>query len=112
MKTFIGIRCLETDTCTVTVDGRPLDPRLDLASLSPEGFEWGYWGDAAGQLAIAILADVAGDEAALANYQLFKCRVVGGLAGEWRLTEAMIRDWLDDHGRTPDPSDQLAGSAA
>ena len=112
MKTYIGIRDLVNDRCTVTVDGQPLDPRLDLRSLSPDGFEWGYWGDAAAQLALALLADVAGDEVALAAYELFKSRVIGGLAAEWRLTDAMIVDWLDRHGRTPDPSGTLAGSAA
>ena len=41
----------------VTVDGRPLDPRLDLRVLSASGFEWGYDGGGPGQLALAILAD-------------------------------------------------------
>lgn len=99
MKTYIGIRDLDADRCDVTVDGEPLDPRHDLSSDSPDGFEWGYLGDAPDRLAIALLADAAGDDVAIANHQLFQRRVVVGLGGEWRLTDAMILDWLERHGR-------------
>lgn len=112
MKTYIGIRDLDQGCCVVEVDGRPLDPRTDLRRHSSGGFEWGYYGAGPAQLALALLADVAGDRVALANYQLFKRRAIAGLAGEWRLTEAMIRDWLETHGRTPDPVDDLAEAAA
>jgi len=37
----------------VTVDGVPLNPRLDLYNHSPTGFEWGYGGSGPAQLALA-----------------------------------------------------------
>lgn len=42
MKIYQGIR--KPHGTTVTVDGAPLDPRLDLTSHSPTGLEWGYGG--------------------------------------------------------------------
>ncbi|RTL26956.1 MAG: hypothetical protein EKK55_07055 [Rhodocyclaceae bacterium] len=42
---------------TVTVDGAPLPPRLDILNRSPDGFNWGYGGAGPTQLAVAILAD-------------------------------------------------------
>ena len=98
MKTYLGVRDLDNDRCDVTVDGQPLEMRLDLRSLSPDGFEWGYRGAGTAQLALALLADAAGDEAALANYQHFKIRAIAPLGGEWRFTDAMILDWLEHHG--------------
>lgn len=108
MKTYIGIRDLDLDRCTVEVDGRPLDPRLDLKSYSPDGFEWGYWGDGAAQLALALLADATGDDVlAVELHQRFKARAIGSLGGEWRLTEAMIVDWAEKCR----PAPILAGSS-
>lgn len=110
MKTYIGIRDLDLDRCTVEVDGKPLDPRLDLKVYSAEGFEWGYWGDTPAQLALALLADATGDdELATELHQRFKVRVVAGLGGEWRLTEAMIVAWSTDNRRPPATS--LAASS-
>lgn len=45
-----------------------LDPRLDLASHSPEGFEVGYLGTGPSQLALAILAEVFDDDFAKSHY--------------------------------------------
>ena len=65
---------------TVTVNGRPLDPRLDLSNHSPDHFEWGYGGSGPAQLALAILADhLADDEEALLFYQRFKWAVIADL---------------------------------
>ena len=57
---------------TATVNGQPLNPRLDLWNHSPTGFEFGYGGSGPAQLALALLADCCGDKAALAYYQEFK----------------------------------------
>jgi hypothetical protein len=90
MKTYSGIRT--ESGCAVTVtDGdscRGLDPRFDLRTHSPTGFEWGYGGSGPAQLALALAADVLGeDEAALGVYQRLKFRVVGRLPAEgWTLT--------------------------
>lgn len=51
----------------------PLDPRLDLISHSPNGFELGYAGSGPAQLALAILADaLKDDQLAIRLHQRFK----------------------------------------
>jgi hypothetical protein len=96
MKTYTGIRSAGGCAVTVTDDGgsRGLDPRFDLRTHSPDGFEWGYGGSGPAQLALALAADVLGDdEAALGVYQRLKFRVVGGLPAEgWTLTEDAVAD--------------------
>jgi hypothetical protein len=81
----------------VTVDGRPLNPRLDLRNHSPTGFEWGYCGSGPAQLALAILADhLANDEQALDFYQRFKWAVITELPKRgWTLTSQDIDRALD-----------------
>jgi len=76
----------------VTVDGRRLNPRLDLRSHSPAEFEWGYDGSGPAQLALAILADHCGnDELALNLYQRFKWEVIAVLPRyQWTLTGRQI----------------------
>lgn len=90
MKTYTGTRTAAGCAVTVNEDGacRGLDPRFDLRTHSPTGFEWGYGGSGPAQLALAIAADVlAEDEAALGVYQRLKFRVVGRLPAEgWTLT--------------------------
>ncbi len=90
MKVYTGRR---TDGgCAVTVSEgnhtHALDPRFDLRKHSLTGFEWGYGGSGPAQLALALAADVMGDdEAALDVYQRVKFRVVGRLPVEgWPLT--------------------------
>lgn len=85
MKTYRGDRI---GGCVVTVDGRPLPPRLDLRNHSPTGFEWGYGGSGPAQLALAILCDHLGDDdLAEGLYHAFKRHVVAGLPqGPWTLT--------------------------
>lgn len=86
MKTYEGRR--EGYAAIVTVNGRPLNPRLDLWNHSPTGFEWSYGGSGPAQLALAILADHLGDDRqALAVHQTFKFEVVAGLPKRaWTLT--------------------------
>ncbi len=75
----------------------PLDPRLDLRSHSPTGFQWGYGGSGPAQLALAILADHLGDdEQARELYQDFKLQVIARLPQEqgWVLTPEQINDDL------------------
>ena len=54
MKTYEGARSL--DGALVTVDGRPLPPRLDLRTLSKAGFEWTYEGAGPAQLGVLSAA--------------------------------------------------------
>ncbi|SDG87391.1 DUF6166 domain-containing protein [Roseospirillum parvum] len=100
MKTYQGWRGPEGTL--VTVDGQPLEPRLDLLSLAAEGFEWGYQGNGPGQLALALLADALGDDArALALHRAFRDEVVVFLSGdEWALSEAQVRRAVADLERS------------
>jgi hypothetical protein len=78
---------------TCTVNGRSLDPRLDLWNHSPSGFEFGYGGSGPAQLALAILADCCDDDTALECYQAFKWSVIAHIqpAG-FDLTATQIHD--------------------
>ena len=72
----------------------PLDPRLDLANHSPDGFSWGYGGSGPAQTALALLADALGDDQrALAIYQDFKWQVINHLSIDegWALSDNMVR---------------------
>lgn len=89
MKIYEGGRSL--DGAVVTVDGRPLDPRMDIRRFSPAGFEWTYEGDGPRQLALALLADHLGDPAkALTLTERFMREVVSELDNAWRLTSEDI----------------------
>ena len=82
----------------VTVDGKPLAPRLDLRNHSPTGFAWGYGGSGPSQLALAILADfLQDDRRALVLYQPYKWRVIAQLDKNepWHLSGAQVRDVVD-----------------
>src|SRR6185295_16253649 len=91
MKTYEGRR--EGYAVLVTVNGRPLNPRLDLWNHSPSGFEWGYGGSGPAQLALAILADhLTDDRQALDIYQRFKWTIIAELPrkNDWKLTSQVI----------------------
>ena len=95
MKTYEGRR--EGYAVLVTVNGRPLNPRLDLWNHSPTGFEWGYSGSGPAQLALAVLADhLADDRQALDIYQRFKWVVVAELPKKgWTLSSREIDQSLE-----------------
>ena len=94
MKRYEGTR--QNGLADVRVNGVPLNPRLDLWNHSPNGFNWGYAGSGAAQLAVALLADCLGDdEEAIGWHQDFKAAVVAGLSHEgWTLTEEEIRNTI------------------
>jgi hypothetical protein len=58
MKIYEGGRGLAG--AEVTVDGAPLDPRFEVKTFSPMGYEWTYEGDGPRQLALALLCDHLG----------------------------------------------------
>jgi hypothetical protein len=98
-KYYEGHRTESGVTVTVRDTGAPggvrtLDPRLDLFNHSPSGFEFGYGGSGPAQLALAICADVLGDdERALRVYQDFKWRVTAPIDGDdFSITEARARE--------------------
>ncbi len=74
---------------------RPLAPRNDLINHSPNGFAWGYGGSGPAQLALALAADVLGDDkAALRVYQDLKWDLIAKLPAEWELTTHEITEAL------------------
>lgn len=91
MKRYQGTR--EGHVGVVTVDGQPLNARLDLRNHSPTGFEWGYGGSGPAQLALALLADhLSDDKEAVRLHQEFKRSIVAGLPFRmWTLTSLEIR---------------------
>jgi DNA primase len=100
-KIYEGERNQERELI-VTVNGSLLDPRLDLRNHSPTGFECGYSGSGAAQLALAILADhLRSDERALECYQDFKWKVVAGLPKSgWTLFTDQIDEALKSLDQT------------
>ena len=106
MKVYEGLRTV--DGCEVTVDGRPLNMRLDLRKHSDRP-EWGYAGGGPAQLALALLADAIGDDVATECHQKFKFKIVAGFERDgWILTQAEIRSWIGQllnqgEGLTDDP---------
>ena len=72
--------------------------RLDLRDHSPTGFSWGYGGSGPAQLALALLADAAGDdELALAWYYEFKWSLVASwdVDRPWSVDQQTVKAWLD-----------------
>jgi len=80
---------------TVHQDGqapRPLDPRFDLRRHA-DGLNWGYAGGGPAQLALALAADVLGDDDAARNvHQKLKFKLIGRLPQDgWTLSEEQLR---------------------
>ncbi len=89
-----------------------LDPRLDLANHSPTGFEWGYGGSGPTQLALAIVAHVAGDGHDMRNYLVseFKVRFVQRIprdAPSWVLSAKTVWEWVQAEVALSDARDQV-----
>ena len=94
MKTYQGDRTI--DGIVVTVDGTALDERRDLKTISDDGFEWGFEGPAAEQLALAILADHLGDDPrALRLSAPFMREVVANFANEWVMTSNDVAEAVE-----------------
>jgi hypothetical protein len=106
-KTYTGFRQRDAEgrsthtVVTVLEEGkepRPLDPRLDLRNHSPTGLEWGYGGSGPAQLALALAADVLGDDdLAESVYQRLKFKLIARLPEDgWRLSEEQLRQAIRD----------------
>ena len=95
---YRGSRTVRGAVVSVTDDQgtRELHPRLDLRNHSPSGLEWGYGGSGPAQLALAILADMTGDDAlSLQSYQDFKWDVVANLSADgFTLDLTQITHWM------------------
>ena len=96
-RLFKGIRT--KNGAFVTYEDTPLDLRLDLKNHSPMGFEWGYNGSGSKQLALAILAQVNGDDFALFAYEEFFIRFIESInKDEWILNYSDISKWATSFG--------------
>lgn len=99
MKTYAGKRTDRGAIVTVNDDHglRELDARRDLFNHSPNGFEWGYGGSGPAQLALALCADVLGDDKrAVRIHQRFKFAVVAGIAtDEWAWLERDVLAFVE-----------------
>ena len=101
MKLYTGIRG-ESYTYTVTVtdkNGKTYDlpVRNDLVSLvSDERFGWSYAGSGPSALALAIVADVTGNDIyAVEKYKEFRDLVIKRLVdGDWKMSEPWIREFV------------------
>lgn len=89
MKTYVGDRTI--DGVQVHVDGRPLDPRLDIHEFTKNGFEWSYEGPEPNQLALALLADHTGDPKLAREFaEPFMQAIVANFDNEWEMTSGDI----------------------
>ena len=87
MKRYVGDRTI--DGVKVTVDGAPLDPRVDVTEFSKNGFEWSYEGPEPRQLALALLLDHLVDtDKAKSSVEPFMRAVVANFGNEWEMTSA------------------------
>jgi Family of unknown function (DUF6166) len=87
MKRYAGDRTI--DGVKVTVDGAPLDPRVDVMEFTKNGFEWSYEGPEPRQLALALLVDHLGDrEKAKTLVESMMRAVVANFGNEWEMTSA------------------------
>jgi len=96
MKIYVGLGTGEViGGKKVLVDGKPL---WHIIVHSPDGFNWGYGGSGPADLALAILADLIGEEEARKHYQAFKWDFIAKLpqGKGWTLKEEQIRNWLID----------------
>ena len=72
-------------------------PLPHLLRHSPDGFNWGYRGGGAADLARSLLADCLGTDPTPSLYQAFKERFIAPLRQDaaWQIDAAAIRLWLD-----------------
>ncbi|HEX9647424.1 MAG TPA: DUF6166 domain-containing protein [Alphaproteobacteria bacterium] len=107
MKVYSGRRI--AGTCEVTVDGVPLDPRLDLRVFSAAGFEWGYDGAGPRQLALAIVADHFADvQVALGQHDRFRLNFVVAMRDDsWSLTSREVERALNEVIEVPMTLEEL-----
>jgi Family of unknown function (DUF6166) len=89
MKAYFGDRTI--DGVKVLVDGEALDPHIETAIYSRNGFEWSYEGPEPRQLAFALLYDHLGSAAAAKSLtDRFMASVVANFGNEWEMTSADI----------------------
>jgi len=95
MKTYRGMRGGALNGVAL-VDNKPLLLRAHLFDAEPREFDWGLGSRATCRqhLAIAILADCLGDDAAQVAYLAFQFQVINDLPRtRWEISEKDVRSW-------------------
>jgi hypothetical protein len=89
MKTYRGDRTI--DGVVVEVDGQDLQYFRDVKQFSNAAFEWGFEGQAATQLAFALLYDHTRDkDRSIRLAKPFMQQVTANFGNEWEMTSADI----------------------
>lgn len=89
MKTYIGDRTI--DGIVATVNGEDLPDYSEIKRYTGAGFEWGFEGHAATQLAFALLYEHSRDAQLSASLaESFMTNVTANFGNEWELTSADI----------------------
>jgi len=76
-------------------EARPY-PLRHFVRHSPDGFQWGYAGSGPADAARCILIDCVGVDLADRFYQRFKQDFIAPAGDRLYITEAEIREWLED----------------
>lgn len=88
-----GIVNIHDDVGASTV----LNPRLDVARISPTGLAWGYFGPGSKQLALALICDVTGNHlAAVDMHEEFARRALATMNRDapFEITYKTVADML------------------
>ena len=98
MSSYEGQRTI--DGLVVTVDGKRLDERYEVARFTRYGFEWTYEGDSPRQLALAILFDHLGDkDRAIALSEPFMKAIIANFDNDWTLSGDEVAAFLRENGK-------------
>jgi len=86
----------EWETEKVWLNGKRLYPGKSqrVWNHSPDGFNWGYEGSGAAQLALAVLLELVPQEKAVELHQEFKRDVIAGLVQADFTVSIDLRPWL------------------
>jgi hypothetical protein len=88
----------------VSIGYTRLDPKKsqEIVNHSPDGFNWGYGGSGAAQLALGILDYLYGKERAVKAYQAFKWDIIAGLpqGQDFQLPVNLVEEWINNYEKT------------
>jgi len=89
----------------VTYGEVELPTRYELFSQSENGFDWGYTGSPAKQLAFSMLYQVSDEDFARENAVHFASDVIKSLnSRDWVLSASEVLEWIESRGGTIDSS--------
>jgi len=90
----------------VTYGEVELPTRYELFSQSENGFDWGYTGSSAKQLAFSMLYQVSNEDFAKENAVDFASDVIKSLnSRDWILSASEVLEWIESKGGCPNDKD-------